>query len=77
MITEKQLESLQGDALLLSMAASQNAWLGLRENNIDPEHLDNADLVLMNWIEGIRSSLSFEEHDAKLIKTFADIGITA
>jgi hypothetical protein len=75
--SKRQLDSLEGDAMLLSMAACQNAWLGLRENNIDPDHPDNTDLVLMHWVEGIRSSLSFEEHSAELIKTFANIGITA
>ena len=91
MTTKKQLEALCGNPLLLSMAACQNAWLGLRENNIDPEHPDNADLVLMNWIEGIRFLLSCEEYlndaqytqclqdriNADLVKTFKNIGITA
>ena len=76
-MTEKQLNALQGEAMLLAMSARQNAILGLRENNIDPEHPDNADLILTNWIDSIISSLAFEDHSAELVKTFADIGITA
>ena len=75
--TEKQLDALQGDAMLLSMSARQNAVLGLKENGFDTEHPDNADLILTNWIDSIITSLAFEDHSAELIKTFADIGITA
>ena len=77
MPTEKQLDALQGAAMLLAMAARQNAVLGLKENGFDTEHPDNADLILTNWIDSIISSLAFEDHSAELVKTFKNIGITA
>jgi hypothetical protein len=77
MVIEDKLDALQNDALLLSMAARQNAVLGLKENGIDPEDYDNADLLLIHWLEGIKTLLSCGEYPVEVNEIFVKIGITA
>ena len=74
---EEKLNNLTGDAILLSMAARQNAVLGFKENGIDPEDYDNADLLLIHWIEGIKTGLSCGEYPVEVEAIFAKIGIIA
>jgi hypothetical protein len=74
---EEKLNNLTGDAVLLSMAARQNAVMGFRENGIDHEDCGNADLLLIHWIEGIKTGLSCDEYSLEVKNIFANIGITA
>lgn len=74
---EEKLNNLTGDAILLSMAARQNAVLGFKENGIDPEDCDNADLLLIHWLEGIKTLLSCNEYPVEVKAIFAKIGIIA
>ena len=77
MTTAEQLHALKGEASLLSLAAYQNVILLMCETNRDYEHQDNADLVLMYWVDGIRTLLTSGEYSSEVTKTFANIGITA
>ena len=75
---QQKLEAMKNDdAIMLVMAGKQNAYLGLRENGINPEGYDNQELMLNHWVGTIISSLSNGEHPADVVAEFASIGIKA
>jgi len=74
---QQKLDSVKGDAILLIMAAQDDASLGLMENGVDPHHYDNKELLLINTLNGIRYLLSSNEYSADVAKEFARIGIEA
>ena len=76
-IMQQKLDSVKGDAILLIMAAQDDARLGLMENGIDAHHYDNQELLLLNTVEGIRTLLSSNDYPIDVAKHFALIGITA